>query len=217
MSDPVAPHIVILSAPSGGGKNTIANAIVARRKDTAYSVSATTRRPRDGEVEGQHYYFLSDEEFERRRANGEMLESAVYSEYRYGTLKAEVEGVLAGGQHALIDIEVEGARQLRERQFNVVTIFVLPPSAESLVARLGGRRSDTPEQLVERMRRAIDELAEVAHYDYVVVNDDLEKCVGEVSSIIDGHAEAIRAVPNLEERLTALREGLRSYLEREAT
>jgi guanylate kinase len=217
MSDPAAPHIVILSAPSGGGKNTIANAIVARRKDTAYSVSATTRRPRDGEVEGQHYFFLSDEEFERRRASGEMLESAVYSGYRYGTLKAEVEGVLAGGRHALIDIEVEGARQLRERQFKVVTIFVLPPSADSLVARLGGRRSDTPEQLVERMRRAIDELAEVAHYDYVVVNDDLEKCVGEVSSIIDGHAEAIRAVPNLEERLTALREGLRSYLEREAT
>ena len=124
-----------------------------------------------------------------------------------------VDQVLAGGRHALLDIEVDGARQMRERRSDVVTIFVLPPSAEALIDRLGGRQSDSAEQVVGRIRRAIDEFGEVPHYDYVVVNDDLDVCVAEVSAIMDGDGTALRAVENLKDRLADVRQGLRKYLD----
>lgn len=211
----VAPRVVILSSPSGGGKSTIADALLAARDDTAYSVSATTRAPRQGEVDGIDYHFVARAEFEIRRDNGDMLEWAEYSGHLYGTLKSEVDHVLAGGQHALLDIEVDGARQLTERRSDVVSIFILPPSAEALVERLGGRKSDSVEQVVGRIRQAIDEFGEARHYDYVVVNDDLDVCVAEVSAIMDGDATSLRAVDNLEERLADIRQWLRDYLDDE--
>jgi len=209
----VAPRVIILSSPSGGGKNTIANALLAARDDVVYSVSATTRAPRRGERDGIDYHFVTQAEFENRRAKGDMLESAEYSGHLYGTLRSEIDRVLASGRHALLDIEVEGARQLRERRSDVVSIFILPPSAEALVERLGGRKSDSAKQVVGRIRRAIDEFDEVRHYDHVVVNDDLDVCVAEVSAIIDGDATSLRTVDDLEKRLTDLREGLRDYLD----
>ena len=209
----VAPRVIILSSPSGGGKNTIANALLAARDDVGYSVSATTRPPRRGERDGIDYHFVTRAEFENRRDKGDMLEWAEYSGHLYGTLRSEIDRVLAGRQHALLDIEVEGARQLRERRSDVVSIFILPPSAEALVERLGGRKSDSAEQVGGRIRRAIDEFDEVRHYDHVVVNDDLDVCVAEVSAIIDGDATALRALDNLEERITDIRRGLRDYLD----
>lgn len=211
----VAPRVIILSSPSGGGKNTIANALLTARDDVAYSVSATTRAPRRGEREGIDYHFVTRAQFEKRRAKGDMLEWAEYSGHLYGTLRSEIDRALAGGRHALLDIEVDGARQLMERRSDVVTIFILPPSAEALVERLGGRKSDSVEQVVGRIRRAIEEFDEVRHYGHVVVNDDLDVCVAEVSAIVDGDATSLRRVDNLEERLTDLRQGLRDYLDRD--
>jgi guanylate kinase len=209
----VGPRVIILSSPSGGGKNTIAKALLAARDDVAYSVSATTRAPRRGERDGIDYHFVKRAEFENRRDNGDLLEWAEYSGYLYGTLRSEIDRVLGNGQHALLDIEVEGARQLRKRRSDVVSIFIVPPSAAALVERLAGRKSDSAEQVVGRIRRAIDEFDEVGHYDHVVVNDDLDVCVAEVSAIMDGDATVLPALDNLEERITDIRRGLRAYLD----
>jgi guanylate kinase len=142
-----------------------------------------------------------------------MLEWAEYSGHQYGTLKTEIDRVLARGQHALLDIEVEGTRHLRQRRSDVVTIFILPPSAETLVERLGGRKSDSAEQVAARIRRAVEELAEVPLYDHVVVNDDLDAAVRDVSAIIDGAVSTVREVQDLDECLAALRNGLQQYVE----
>ncbi len=209
----VAPRVIILSSPSGGGKNTIAKALLAARDDVAYSVSATTRAPRRRERDGIDYHFVTRAEFENQRDKGDMIEWAEYSGHLYGTLRSEIDHVLATGQHVLLDVEVEGARQLTERRSDVVSIFILPPSAQALVGRLGGRKSDSAEQVVGRIRRAIDEFDQVRHYDHVVVNDDLDVCVAEVSAIMDNDTTSLRTVDNLEERLTDLRQGLRDYLD----
>ena len=208
-----ASRIIILSSPSGGGKNTIAKALLATRDDVAYSVSATTRAPRRGERDGIDYHFVTRAEFENRRDKGGMLEWAEYSGHLYGTLRSEIDRVLAAGKDALLDLEVGGTRQLTERRSDVVSIFILPPSAQALVGRLGGRKSDSPEQVVGRIRRAIDEFDQVRHYDHVVVNDDLDVCVAEVSAIMDGDSTSVLTADNLEERLADLRQGLRDYLD----
>ncbi len=181
---------VILSAPSGGGKTTIARHLLAARPDIGYSVSATTRTPRAGEVDGQHYHFLTRQEFERRRDANEFAEWAEVHGNLYGTLRSEVRRVLGDGHHVLMDIDVQGARQFARAFPEAVLIFVIPPSAEVLMQRLAGRDTESPETLALRMRNARDELAAVDEYDYVVVNDKLEKAIKYVASVID--AESIR-------------------------
>jgi guanylate kinase len=180
--------LLILSSPSGAGKTTITKALLAARDDLAFSVSATTRAPRPGEKDGVDYYFLSTEEFERRRAAGAFLEWAEYGGHLYGTLASEVNQTQAQGRHVILDIEVQGARQVRERRSDVVSIFVLPPSVDELVNRLGGRGTDQPKDLEERLLRAVDELDEAQHYDYLVVNDDRTQAVAEVAAIIDAES-----------------------------
>jgi guanylate kinase len=181
---------VILSAPSGGGKTTIARHLLSARPDIGYSVSATTRAPRAGEVDGEHYHFIGREEFERRRDAGEFAEWAEVHGNLYGTLRSEVERVLATGRHVLMDIDVQGARQFARAFPDTVLIFVIPPSAEVLMQRLAGRDTESPATLALRMRNARDELAAVEEYRYVVVNDKLEKAIKYVSSVID--AESVR-------------------------
>jgi guanylate kinase len=180
--------LLILSSPSGAGKTTITKALLAARDDLAFSVSATTRAPRPGEKDGVDYHFLSTEEFERRRAAGAFLEWAEYGGHLYGTLASEVNQTQAQGRHVILDIEVQGARQVRERRSDVVSIFVLPPSVDELVNRLGGRGTDQPKDLEERLLRAVDELDEAQHYDYLVVNDDRTQAVAEVAAIIDAES-----------------------------
>lgn len=187
----MTPFLLILSSPSGAGKTTITKALLAARDDLGFSVSATTRAPRSGEQDGVDYHFLTSEEFERRRAAGAFLEWAEYGGHLYGTLAAEVNQIQANGRHVILDIEVQGARQVRERRSDVVSIFVLPPSADELVTRLGGRGTDQPKDLEQRLLRAVDELDEAQHYDYLVVNDDRTQAVAEVAAIID--AESRRA------------------------
>lgn len=184
----MTPFLLILSSPSGAGKTTITKALLAARDDLGFSVSATTRPPRPGEQDGTDYHFLSREEFERRRAAGAFLEWAEYGGHLYGTLASEVNQIQANGRHVILDIEVQGARQVRERRSDVVSIFVLPPSADELVTRLGGRGTDQPRDLEQRLLRAVEELDEAQHYDYLVVNDDRTQAVAEVAAIIDAES-----------------------------
>ena len=181
--------LLVLSAPSGGGKTSIAKRLLQVRSDLGYSVSATTRPMRNGEKAGVDYHFLSRAEFERRRDAQEFLEWAEYGAQLYGTLKEEINRIFAEGRHAVLDIDIEGARQIRRSLSNSLQVFVLPPSAEVLMERLIGRNTENPELLRKRLTRAADELAAVAEYDYAIINDDLNTAVEQIGAILEGKAE----------------------------
>jgi len=208
----MTPFPIILSAPSGGGKTTIAKRLIETRSDVGYSVSATTRLPRRDEVEGRDYHFLSFGEFMAKREQGEFAESAEVHGKMYGTLKREVEKVLAGGRHVLMDIDVEGARQFKEAYPRSVMIFVLPPSAEILLTRLQERRTEDPANLLTRLQTAERELAAIDRYQYIVVNSELDRAVAAVSAIIDAEG---RRRERAGDRLTGLVSDLERGLERD--
>jgi guanylate kinase len=208
----MTPFLLILSSPSGVGKTTITKALLAARDDLGFSVSATTRPPRPGEQDGVDYHFLSKEEFERRRAAGAFLEWAEYGGHLYGTLAAEVNQTQAQGRHVILDIEVQGARQVRERRSDVVSIFVLPPSVDELVTRLGGRGTDQLKDLEQRLLRAVDELDDAQYYDYLVVNDDRTQAVAEVAAIIDAESRRTTRQHPLLETVQELRRELSEFV-----
>lgn len=198
------PFPIILSAPSGGGKTTIARELLRRRTDLGYSVSCTTRSPRVGEVEGSDYYFLSLAEFERRRDAGEFAESAEVHGNMYGTLRSEIERVLGSGKHVVMDIDVQGAQQLTRVFPQSVTIFVLPPSAEVLLERLRRRRTESKEQLAKRLHSALQELQAVDRYEYVITNDELSKAVQRVSAVVDAEVVSRERVAGLRHQVSLL-------------
>ncbi|HXY68769.1 MAG TPA: guanylate kinase [Gemmatimonadales bacterium] len=198
------PYPLVLSAPSGGGKTTIAYALVAAREDVGYSVSATTRPPRPKERDGVDYHFLSREEFERRVRADEFLEWAEYSGECYGTLKSEIDKVLASGRHVVLDIETRGARAVRRCYPDAVLVFVVPPSADELLHRLGGPKGTRAATLVDRLRTAVAELGEALEYDYVVVNADRTEAVAEVAAILDAEGRRPHRNPDLAEELAQL-------------
>lgn len=202
------PFLLVLSSPSGGGKTTIAKALLAARADVGYSVSATTRAPRPGEQDGRDYHFLTAKEFERRVQAGEFLEHASYGGNRYGTLRAEVVRVLEGGRHVVLDIEIEGARQVRERMPDAVRVFVLPPSAEVLVARLRSRDTETVEARRLRLSLAAEELRAASEYDYVVVNQELAAAVQAVGAILDAESRRVGRQRDLAGFIEQLRQGV---------
>jgi guanylate kinase len=204
----VTPFLVVLSSPSGGGKTTIARTLLEGRKDIGYSVSATTRAPRPGERDGVDYHFLERGDFLRRVEAGEFLEYATYSGELYGTLRAEVERVLGSGRHVVLDIEVAGARQVRNRMSDAVQVFVLPPSADVLVQRLLRRDTEDADRLRARLAHAAEELAAVSEYDYAVVNDDLMVAVQQVAAIIDAESHRVPRQRELEPFTEALRQGV---------
>lgn len=181
---------------------------MAARDDVEFSVSVTTRRPRDGERDGVDYLFLSRDEFQRRIDRDEFLEWAEYGGELYGTLRSEVERVRRAGKHAVLDIEIQGARIVRERTNQVVSIFILPPSVDALLKRLRRRADDAPEVLAVRLQRAVDEIREALTYDYVVINDDRTQAVADVAGIIEAEAHHPERIAGLGELLEELRQGL---------
>ena len=202
------PFPLILSSPSGGGKTTIAQMLLARREDVGYSVSCTTRSPRDGEVDGRDYHFLSRDDFGARERAGEFAESAEVYGNLYGTLKSELSRIFGTGRHVVMDIDVQGARQLVAAFPESVLVFLLPPSAETLLGRLARRNTEAPDALARRLTAARDELAAVGKYQYVVVNDDLERAYVQVASIVDAETVRHRRFPLLEDRVRQLVDGL---------
>ncbi|MHB1222460.1 MAG: guanylate kinase [Gemmatimonadaceae bacterium] len=195
---------IILSAPSGGGKTTIARELLRRRADVGYSVSCTTRAARPAEIHGKDYFFLAPEEFAGRRDAGEFAEWAQVHDRMYGTLRSEVRRVLAGGQHVLMDIDVQGAAQFAAAFPESVLIFLVPPSAAVLRQRLCDRMTEDGDALRLRLQASRDELRSVDAYEYVVVNDELDQAVHDVSAIID--AERLRRArqPDIPARVDAL-------------
>ncbi|HEU4996193.1 MAG TPA: guanylate kinase [Gemmatimonadaceae bacterium] len=199
---------IILSAPSGGGKTTIAKAILSVRPDIGYSVSCTTRQPRPGEINGKDYYFISRTEFLSKRERGEFAESAEVHGNLYGTLRSEVLRVLESGKHVLMDIDVQGAGQFTRVFPQSVTIFILPPSGDVLFERLRKRQTEASQELADRLQSALQELQSVDEYEYVVVNDNLDQAVRRVGSIIDAEVSSRERVAGLRTQVALLIEQL---------
>ena len=176
--------LIVVSGPSGAGKSTVIGKVMERRSDLCFSVSATTRKPREGEVDGVNYFFVSGTEFDRMIGDDELLEHAEYNRDNYGTPRAYVEEKRRAGMHVLLDIEVQGARQVRERVPEAIKIFIIPPSLQVLEQRLRGRGTETEEQIQRRLARARGEYREADFYDYVVINDNLETAANELNAII---------------------------------
>jgi guanylate kinase len=202
------PFPLILSSPSGGGKTTIARLLLERRQDVGYSVSCTTRAARPGEQDGKDYFFLSKDEFEKKRSLDEFAEAAVVHGNLYGTLRSEVKRVLASGKHVIMDIDVQGARQFARAFPESVLVFLLPPSTDVLIDRLRARQTEDHRKLLVRLRSAREELREVGRYQYVVVNDNLERAYTQVASIVDAETVRHERLPLLDERLAELIDAL---------
>lgn len=210
----MTPFPLVLSAPSGGGKSTIARALVTAREDVGYSTSATTRRPRPGEQDGKDYFFLSRPEFRRRVEAGEFVEWAEYGGELYGTLKAQVDDVLASGRHVVLDIEIKGAAAVRRLYSGAVLVFIVPPSADELLRRLGGSEGDRAANLGRRLSRALEELNRAPEYDYVVVNADRTEAVAEVAAILDAEGRRPGRNPDLKDDLAGLSRDIASLAAR---
>jgi guanylate kinase len=179
-----AAKVFVITGPSGVGKGTLIRMLRERIPELGLSTSATTRAPRDGEEEGRDYYFLSPEDFAERAEANEFLEHAAYSGNRYGTLRSEVERRLAAGESVVLEIEVQGARQVRASMPEAVQIFIAPPDPADLRRRLEGRGTDSPETIEGRLRVAEEELAARGEFPHTVVNDDVERATGELASIV---------------------------------
>ncbi|MFL5545545.1 MAG: guanylate kinase [Gemmatimonadaceae bacterium] len=207
------PFPIILSSPSGGGKTTIAHKLLALRRDVGYSVSGTTRAPREGEVHGRDYHFLTVQEFKAGQKAGNFAESALVHGDLYGTLRAEVDRVLGSGRHVIMDIDVQGARQFLRAYPQSVLIFVVPPSAEALVDRLKGRGTEEAKSLIRRFKSAKDELKAIDLYQYVIVNDTIDSAVAAVASIIDAEGAKRSRIQGLDERVAELINGIQRAIE----
>lgn len=208
------PFPIILSSPSGGGKTTIAHRLLATRADVGYSVSCTTRPPREGELQGKDYHFLSHEEFTRGQRARDFAESAEVHGHLYGTLRAEVDRVLASGRHVIMDIDVQGAKQFAEAFSDSVLIFILPPSAEVLVERLTARGTEDLKSLIRRFKSAKDELKAIDLYQYVIVNDEIESAVAAVSRIIDAEGLKRSRIGDLDNRVDELMKGIQRAIDK---
>lgn len=178
------PRVFVITGPSGVGKGTLIRALRERVPEVELSVSATTRGPRPGEREGSDYHFLSGEDFDRRVGEGEFLEWATYSGNRYGTLRSEVERRARGGAPVVLEIEVQGARQVRETMPEAVRIFIEPPSPGELRKRLLGRGTDAPEVIERRLEEARKELRAKDEFGHRVVNDDVDRAANELAGIV---------------------------------
>ena len=180
---------VVLAAPSGTGKTTLAHRLVGQSADYVFSVSATTRSPRTGEVDGVDYYFVDRTGFETMIEAGDLVEWAEVHGRLYGTPRAELERAASRGHHVVLDIDVQGARQIKQRMPDAKLIFLLPPDVDTLMGRLTGRGTEDAAAVARRLYSALEELQVVEEFDYVVVNDDLDRCLETIRGIVSGKVE----------------------------
>lgn len=177
-------HLVVISGPSGVGKSTVIAEVMHQRDNLVFSVSYTTRAPRAGEEDGVNYHFVDTAEFERMIRDGELLEYTQYAENYYGTSLADIQAFASQGLDVLLDIEVEGASNVKRKADNAVLIFVAPPSFEELSRRLHGRRTESEEVVRARLEQAQVELKQIPNYDYLVVNDSVIRAASDIISIL---------------------------------
>jgi guanylate kinase len=185
-------RLFVIAAPSGAGKTTLVKAVVERNADLRFSISYTTREKRVTEVEGLDYFFVTAPEFEALREKGELLESALVFDNHYGTSRSQVEEHLKNGHHVILEIDWQGAQQVRQSKPDCVTIFILPPSRVELEKRLRDRRTDSNAVIERRLNDALGDMSHWKEFDYVIVNDALDTAVTELESVFDGAAEANR-------------------------
>jgi guanylate kinase len=188
--------LIILSAPSGGGKTTILQEVLKRHQDVEYSISYTTRPPRGDEENGRHYHFVDEKEFLRRREAGDFLETALVFDRWYGTSLSFIKSRLSAGKHVIMDIDVQGAAQIHPTSVPCVKIFILPPTLEILRQRLIDRDTDAPQEIEKRLKTARKELEYIPDYEYLVENDDLDLAVQKVLAIIQAEENRIERYPS---------------------
>lgn len=214
MSVPAGPGFpLVLAAPSGAGKTTLAKALVQRDAQVEFALSATTRPARPGEVDGVHYRFVDDAAFDRLVRDGALLEWARVHRHRYGTLKEGVEVSLGNGRVVCLDIDVQGARQIRSIFADAVLVFILPPSANELGRRLRGRAGESAQDIAVRMRTALQELGAAREFDYIVVNDDLESAIGVLGGILTAERHRTSRKTGLDTETTELISRLSDMIE----
>ncbi len=209
------PFPLILCAPTGTGKTTLARELLRRRDDVAFSISATTRPPRPGERDGVDYHFLSDAEFDEMCEAGELLEWAHVHQWRYGTPKGNLRRAQEQGRHLLLDIDVQGARQVTQAVPGALAVFLLPPSFDRLLERLHSRGSESEEERVRRMRTALTELEGAGAFEHVIVNDRLEDAIAALERILaTGAAPGAGSREEMRRRTRDLLDSVRGYLGR---
>ena len=186
-------RLYVISAPSGAGKTSLVKALLERDPSLTVSVSHTTRKPRPHEAQGREYHFVSPEEFRAAVAQGQFLEHAQVFDNYYGTGRATVEQLLAAGRNVVLEIDWQGARQVRASLPGCTTIFILPPSRQALAERLRNRQTDSPEVIERRLRDAVSDMSHWSEFDYVVVNDVFDTAVSDLARIVAGTAADLRA------------------------
>ena len=183
--------LFVIAAPSGAGKTTLVQAITRNNPELRFSISYTTRPQRRNEAHGVDYLFVDVDEFERLRATGEMLESATVFDNLYGTSRTQVEEHLADGRNVILEIDWQGAQQVRESMPECITIFIMPPSHDELVRRLRSRGTDSDAVIERRLRDALSDMAHWEDFDFVVINDNLDQAVADLESVLAGGGEAL--------------------------
>jgi len=182
--------LFVFAAPSGAGKTTLVHAVVTKRPELRFSISYTTRKPRKNEADGVDYLFVTEAEFMRLRDEGEMLEYAKVFDNYYATSRSQVEKHLADNRNVILEIDWQGAQQVRKSMPECVTIFILPPSVEELERRLRDRRTDSAEVIERRLRDALSDMSHWTEFDHVIINDDLNQAIADLEDVLDGEGNA---------------------------
>ena len=184
--------LFVIAAPSGAGKTTLVKELVERKPELRFSISYTTREKRVAEIEAKDYFFVQEAEFQKLEEKGELLESALVFDNHYGTSRSQVEQHLSNGNHVILEIDWQGAQQVRQSKPDCITIFILPPSRDELERRLRDRRTDSDTVIERRLNDALGDMSHWNEFDYVIINDDLTLAVTELESILNGECEANR-------------------------